>query len=345
MDTQRFLSNQREVLRILAGVSASHDEALAEVLNRAVNIAGSLSEPIAQAAKQIPIADAISNAAPSAATATATASTFTTSQLTMNPDMAINTWKNLVSSLRTAVSVARQNLPWAGGVVIVAAAAAVAFHVATVSVPKWMRSQRKTKAASMKKSQMRNLTEEEILMQERERKVDMMLLEEVKALRAEVDLYRTAAASKLNLGTMVRTRGGGVDVPTTDDLGESMSDGAMDPIYHQHELLGLSLMEASVDENGNPTTATTLGLNQVRSLQAANIALRKSLAMLTAELQARVEKEALLTDEIFSLRKLAKEGDERVDELTGEVERLVLDREEQGKRIEAMEGNIEQLRS
>ncbi|KAJ3204372.1 hypothetical protein HDU82_005877, partial [Entophlyctis luteolus] len=101
-----------------------------------------------------------------------------------SPSLAIDTWRSLISMLKTALSNAKSVLPYAGGVALAATAAAIAFHVLTVRLPDWRKylegygrpnhpglppSTERADPASMSIAE---------------------LTEEVTALRAEIDLFR-----------------------------------------------------------------------------------------------------------------------------------------------------------
>ncbi|KAJ3088482.1 hypothetical protein HK100_008025 [Physocladia obscura] len=103
-----------------------------------------------------------------------------------SPTLAIDSWKNLIGLLKTAVANASKALPYAAGVALAATAAAIALHVLTVRLPDWRRY-----------FEARNSTVTEI--PDASPRADPARMDfadltaEVTALRAEIDTYRAGA--------------------------------------------------------------------------------------------------------------------------------------------------------
>ncbi|KAJ3111310.1 hypothetical protein HDU96_005798 [Phlyctochytrium bullatum] len=171
-DAHRLLISQRELLRAIATASLGRDEgALNEVLHRAA----------------------------AAASTSLTARPQLILPPPTHPTLAVATWNSVLASLRHAVHVARESLPAVGSVAAIAAIAALAMHVTSVWVPRWMaannrptttrRTTTRRRAASTTTpttptdaatAPATPLTPDEVA----------GLMEEVTALRAELEHYR-----------------------------------------------------------------------------------------------------------------------------------------------------------
>ncbi|KAJ3278827.1 hypothetical protein HDU79_001166, partial [Rhizoclosmatium sp. JEL0117] len=119
---------------------------------------------------------------------------FVMNQLQSSPTLALDTWKSLLSILRSAVSTASKVLPVVGGIVIVTAISAIALHVTSVHLPKWKllkndlnAQEEQNRIATLEKNQ----THHRITITDPTGKSVAELQSEIVALRAELDQYRS----------------------------------------------------------------------------------------------------------------------------------------------------------
>ncbi|KAJ3406109.1 hypothetical protein HDV05_006173 [Chytridiales sp. JEL 0842] len=283
MDTHRFLATHRDMLRALSTAALSReDAALAEVLEQASKMANALT---------------VATVAPSV-------SPISQMAYNINPNLAASTWARFISTLKTAVSMAGKALPWAGGVALVAAASAITFHLATVKVPQWVKEHER-RMARMKAREASAAANAIGLEPEDVNK----LLEEVTALRAEVGVYRNAAALSTSTGLTPAS-------PRATSLEDSMI--FADPY---------------------------LTAAHIKSLESANASLRDALETMTLELQRRVQQGQKMAAEIRELQERCLGADSEVEKLKEEIESLRMDREVQGRKVAVLEENLEQLRT
>ncbi|KAI9336864.1 hypothetical protein DFJ73DRAFT_850015 [Zopfochytrium polystomum] len=249
--------------------------------------------------------------------------------------------------MRKSVTVAREALPYAGGVAVASAAAAVAFHVASVSVPQWMKQEERRRKRTKNTQRLLPVTADELAeMTPAEQHTALAavataavsaksaslpapaemnvedLVAEVTALRAEVERFRAEAAAAAMASQ------------TPDILKASSS-----PEPAQDATL------AAFDPSEPIILSPTLQSIHIASLEAANAQLRETVKRLNAELDERTARENALRREIEQLSSQAASSEEKVVGLRTVVSRLMDDRDTQEKRIEILENNIDQLRT
>ncbi|KAJ1543057.1 hypothetical protein HK405_009553 [Cladochytrium tenue] len=347
-DSVGFLRGQVEVLRGLANISLTHED-LSLALNRAAALAASMARALPIGARTA--TNAI-EAVPSTAAAAAAASTAVASgpAFGIAPALAAATWTRFLELLRNSVSVAREALPWAGGVAVASAAAAVAFHVAAVGVPAWSRAARRRArrgagraTAPGEPADLADLYDsvspDEIAAlslptaaaasasvasaSPRPHPADMpvdALIAEVTALRLEVERFRAEAAAAAALGS------------SATPLSASSKP-------------ALLLPKSVLDDEAAALLHPDLEAAHLRSLEEANAVLRATVDRLNAELKDRASRELALKNEVGLLTAQAADSDREVIKLRGEVGRLMEDRDTQERRIGLLENNIDQLRT
>jgi septal ring factor EnvC (AmiA/AmiB activator) len=230
----------------------------------------------------------------------------------INPALAASTWARLMSTLRQAVTVARKALPWAGGVALITAASAIAFHIATVKVPDWIK-QTERRAARIKAREARRAAE--VASASGNSEVNN-LMEELTALRAEVDMYRNAAMGTSALIT-----------------NNSSPDLYLPPVPGDYSM-----------SNNLLHMDTHMTLAHIKSLEAANASLREALSAMSAELDHRVRQGTAMVSELKDLQAKCQTSEGEVERLNKEIQTLQTDKDAQGRRIAVLEENLEQLR-
>ncbi|KAJ3231738.1 hypothetical protein HDU81_003548 [Chytriomyces hyalinus] len=247
----RFIAAQAAALDAIASVLAMGSRESAAVAE-SVRAAASLAADMAQT-------EVIVMAPASVSVGWVAQSVFTRASnqpmqlpLYNSPSLALDAWKTLISTLKAAVSNAGKALPAAANVALIAAAAAIALHVATVRLPdlrKYLEKQgviRGASSASASKPPQSGSTG-----------VDE-LANEVVALRAEVQRYHATPLPSMSPEQSVAG-------PTANATYAELSESHIRSLEHSNALLrdSVAAMTKEIDRRSRNEAALTTHLESL----------------------------------------------------------------------------------